>query len=178
MSDMSADQGYVESHRLQGSPVDDPHRSPTEGSAIAGSTAAQTEDTTSAAQKRPAPSPPTEDVPPSSPKRARLSDAGNGQNSRTRSPTDTRDVKEADKRLGVSQEEKKRGRRLFGGLLSTLSQTTTSSQQKKRQEIERRQQAKAHQRRAEDEKYREEKLAKLRAVRQVEQIKFEDQAVR
>lgn len=75
------------------------------------------------------------------------------------------------------QEEKKRGKRLFGGLLSTLSQTTANSHQRKRQEIERRQQEKAHLQRAHDDKLREKKLTKLRAVRRAEQIKFDEQVV-
>jgi hypothetical protein len=83
-----------------------------------------------------------------------------------------------DRRASTSQEEKKRGKRLFGGLLNTLSQTTSNSQQKKRQEIERRQQARVHQQRAEDDKYREAKLAKVQAVRKVEQVKFDEQVVR
>ncbi|KAI2639587.1 hypothetical protein GGS26DRAFT_274255 [Hypomontagnella submonticulosa] len=83
-----------------------------------------------------------------------------------------------DRHENALQEERKRGKRLFGGLLSTLSQTTSSSQQKRRQEIERRQQAKVHQQRAEDDKYREERLDKLRAVRNVEQIKFEEHVMR
>lgn len=85
---------------------------------------------------------------------------------------------EPDRRRKFSQEEKKRGQRLFGGLLSTLSQTTTSSQQKKRLEIERRQQEKAQQQRVEHDKRRSEKLAKLKNIRKIEQVKFDEQVVR
>lgn len=81
-------------------------------------------------------------------------------------------------RRNFSQEEKKRGQRLFGGLLSTLSQTTSNSQQKKRLEIERRQQAKAQLQRAEDDKRRLEKLDRLNHIRKIEQVKFDEQAVR
>ncbi len=75
------------------------------------------------------------------------------------------------------QEEKKRGRRLFGGLLSTLSQSTPNGQQKRRQEIEKRQQEKAKQQKAADEIRRAERLAKLKVVRQAEQIKFNEESV-
>lgn len=74
-------------------------------------------------------------------------------------------------------EEKKRGKRLFGGLLSTLSQTTTSSQQKRRQEIEKKQQEKAAKQKIEDDQRRKEKLAKLDKIRQVEQVRFDEQVV-
>ncbi|KAK6074426.1 pinin sdk mema domain protein [Seiridium cupressi] len=79
-----------------------------------------------------------------------------------------------DRRQSASVEEKKRGKRLFGGLLSTLSQTNKSSSQKKRHEIERKQQARVSQQKAEDDKHREERLAKLKAVRRQEQIEWEE----
>ena len=82
-----------------------------------------------------------------------------------------------DRRRQFNQEEKKRGQRLFGGLLSTLSQTTASSQQKKRLEIERRQQEKAQQQRVEYDKRRSEKLAQLKSIRKIEQVKFNEQVV-
>ncbi|CAJ2506042.1 Uu.00g001720.m01.CDS01 [Anthostomella pinea] len=132
-----------------------------------------------AVQKRKASSPtPHEDVDANSPKRAKLDDgpAKNHDKPPTRSPAPKEPS--TDRRESAAQEEKKRGKRLFGGLLSTLSQTTTNSQQKRRHEIERRQQAKAHQQRAEDDKHREEKLAKLRVVRQVEQVNFDEQVMR
>ncbi|KAK3333593.1 pinin/SDK/memA/ protein conserved region-domain-containing protein [Cercophora scortea] len=81
-------------------------------------------------------------------------------------------------RRNISQEERKRGLRLFGGLKNTLSQTVSNTQQKKRLEIERRQQEKARQQRAEDDRRRTEKLAKLNAVRKVEQLKFDEQVMR
>lgn len=80
-------------------------------------------------------------------------------------------------RKSVSHEEKKRGQRLFGGLLSALSRPASGSQQQRRLEIERRQQEKAQQRRAEDDKRRAEKLERVKRVRQIEQIKLEEQAV-
>ncbi|KAL0932003.1 nuclear protein [Colletotrichum truncatum] len=75
-------------------------------------------------------------------------------------------------------EEKRRGKRLFGGLLNTLSQTSTSSQHKKRREIELRQQERAQKQRAEDDKRRAEKLARITEVRWQEQIKFDEKAMR
>lgn len=75
------------------------------------------------------------------------------------------------------EEERKRGKRLFGGLLSTLSQTTNNSQQKRRQEIEKRQQEKAAKQKIEDDLRRNERLAKLDAVRKVEQVRFDEQVV-
>ncbi|KAK7966917.1 uncharacterized protein PG986_001194 [Apiospora aurea] len=123
--------------------------------------------------------------PPTSPPSARdaktpqAADRGSRRGSTaTRSPTVPRQISPADRRLSTSMEEKKRGKRLFGGLLNTLSQTTTNSQQKRRQEIERRQQEKATQQRAEDSKHREAKLAKVREVRQREQINFEEQVMK
>jgi hypothetical protein len=83
----------------------------------------------------------------------------------------------SERRKSSVQEERKRGQRLFGGLLSTLSQSTPNGQQKRRLEIEKRQQEKAKQQKAEDEGRRAEKLANLKAVRKVEQIKFDEQAV-
>lgn len=74
-------------------------------------------------------------------------------------------------------EEKKRGKRLFGGLLSTLSQTTTNSQQKRRQEIEKKQQEKSAKQKIEDDKHRTERLAKLDRIRQIEQVRFDEQVV-
>ncbi|KAK8058888.1 hypothetical protein PG994_009336 [Apiospora phragmitis] len=136
-------------------------------------------------QKRKASSPsPSEVTTSQSPKRTRREDpdAADGGSRRgstaTRSPTVPRQTSPADRRLSTSMEEKKRGRRLFGGLLNTLSQTTTNSQQKRRQEIERRQQEKATQQRAEDSKHREARLAKVREVRQREQINFEEQVMK
>ncbi|KAH8801504.1 pinin/SDK/memA/ protein conserved region-domain-containing protein [Xylogone sp. PMI_703] len=83
-----------------------------------------------------------------------------------------------DRRKTSIQEERKRGQRLFGGLLSTLSQSAPNGQQKRRQEIERRQLEKAKQQKVEDEGRRAEKLAKLNAVRKVEQVKFEREVMR
>lgn len=77
----------------------------------------------------------------------------------------------------INDEEKKRGQRLFGGLLGTLSRKTDTSQQKKRQDIERRQQERAQAQRIEDDKRRAEKLAKLDHVRNIEQVKFDEQVV-
>lgn len=112
-----------------------------------------------------------------SPKRARLDDdAKRGKSTTAASPTSKEPNR--DRRANAIQEEKRRGKRLFGGLLSTLSQTTSSSQQKKRQEIERRQQAKVHQQRVEDDKHKEEKLAKLKTIRKAEQLKFDEQVMK
>lgn len=82
-----------------------------------------------------------------------------------------------ERRKSSVQEERKRGQRLFGGLLSTLSQSTPNGQQKRRLEIEKRQQEKAKQQKAEDEVRRAEKLAKLKAIRKVEQVKFDEESV-
>ncbi|KAK6952909.1 hypothetical protein Daesc_005206 [Daldinia eschscholtzii] len=126
--------------------------------------------------KRKALSPsPSEDKSSQSPKRSRISD--DSREDSTTKPLPTPKEPSTDRRESALQEERRRGKRLFGGLLSTLSQTTSSSQQKKRQEIERRQQAKVHQQRAEDDKNREEKLAKLRTVRQLEQLKFDERVM-
>jgi hypothetical protein len=88
-------------------------------------------------------------------------------------------VKEAtsDRRKSSVQEERKRGQRLFGGLLSTLSQSTPNGQQKRRLEIEKRQQERVKQQKLDDEVRKAEKLAKLKAVRKVEQVKFDETSV-
>ncbi|KAI1500500.1 pinin/SDK/memA/ protein conserved region-domain-containing protein [Biscogniauxia marginata] len=127
-------------------------------------------------QKRKASPPsPNEDADSKSPKRTKLGSDTAEANPSARLPTPKEPS--MDRRESTMQEEKKRGKRLFGGLLSTLSQTTTSSQQKRRQEIERRQQAKVHQQQAEDHKQREEKLEKLRTIRKVEQVKFDEKVM-
>ncbi|KAB5558567.1 pinin/SDK/memA/ protein conserved region-domain-containing protein [Coniochaeta sp. 2T2.1] len=78
-------------------------------------------------------------------------------------------------RSRITEQEKKRGQRLFGGLLSTLSQRTPNNPQaKKRAEIEKRQHERAQQQRAEDERRRAEKLAKLTHVRRVEQVALDE----
>lgn len=82
-----------------------------------------------------------------------------------------------DRRKSSVQEERRRGQRLFGGLLSTLSQSTPNGQQKRRLEIEKRQQERAKQQKLEDEVRRAEKLAKLKAIRKVEQVKFDEASV-
>ncbi|KAI0180910.1 hypothetical protein GGR52DRAFT_567168 [Hypoxylon sp. FL1284] len=130
------------------------------------------------APKRKASSPqPDEDQSSQSPKRARLDVDPKKDRPTPAAASPTSKEPSKDRRATALQEEKKRGKRLFGGLLSTLSQTTSNSQLKRRQEVERRQQAKAHQQKAEDDKHREEKLAKLKAVRQVEQLKFDEQVM-
>ncbi|KAI1340496.1 hypothetical protein F5Y15DRAFT_406780 [Xylariaceae sp. FL0016] len=123
------------------------------------------------AQKRKASTSPAPDTNAQSPKRTKLEDEP---------PKDqpTRKASSTDRREGALQEEKRRGKRLFGGLLSTLSQTANSSQQKRRQEIERRQQARVTQQNAEDDKARQEKLAKVTARRKVEQLDFEEQVMK
>jgi len=89
-----------------------------------------------------------------------------------------REANEKPSRKSSIQEEKKRGQRLFGGLLSTLSQSTPNGQQKRRLEIEKRQAEKAKQQKLDDETRKAEKLAKLKAVRQEEQIKFNAESMR
>lgn len=132
-------------------------------------------DVSPAGQKRKAsPSGPDgDDDSSNSPKRIRRDSetAGNGS---VRSPPAPAPL---DRRQNASVEEKKRGKRLFGGLLSTLSQTNNSSSQKRRTEIERRQQARVSQQKAEDDKHREARLAKLKAARRQEQIEWEEQVV-
>jgi len=91
-------------------------------------------------------------------------------NAEPRSPT-------IDRRKSSVQEEKKRGQRLFGGLLSTLSQSTPNGQQKRRLEIEKRQKERAAQQKAEDRAEKAEKLANLKAIRKIEQVKFDEQSV-
>ncbi|PQE03582.1 Pinin SDK protein [Rutstroemia sp. NJR-2017a BVV2] len=83
---------------------------------------------------------------------------------------------DAERRKSSVQEERKRGQRLFGGLLSTLNQSTTNGQQKRRQEIEARQKERAAQRKAEEANRKKESIAKLKAIRVVEQVKFEEQS--
>ncbi|KAF4957523.1 hypothetical protein FSARC_11254 [Fusarium sarcochroum] len=85
---------------------------------------------------------------------------------------------DVDRRKLATQEEKKRGKRLFGGLLSTLSQTAGNTQQKRRLEIERRQQERLQKQRVEDDKLREEKRARVTAVRKGEQIGFDEEVMR
>ncbi|KAJ8068002.1 hypothetical protein OCU04_003580 [Sclerotinia nivalis] len=82
-----------------------------------------------------------------------------------------------ERRRSSVQEERKRGQRLFGGLLNTLNQSTPNGQQKKRQEIEARQKERAAQRKVEAEDKRKEMIANLRAVRMVEQVKFQEESM-
>jgi hypothetical protein len=81
------------------------------------------------------------------------------------------------RRLGLSSEEKTRGKRLFGGLLNTLSQTAASSQQKRRMEIERRQHDRAQQQRAESDERRAGRLKKVERQRVIEQVQFDEHVV-
>lgn len=128
-------------------------------------------------QKRKASSPtPNDGVASKSPKRTRV-DNEKVEDGSEPSSKPTREVG-PDRREILRQEEKKRGRRLLGGLMSTLSQANAGSQNRKRQDIERRQQTKPTQQRAEDDRVRLQKLAKLEAVRKVEQLKFEERVVR
>lgn len=130
------------------------------------------------AQKRKASSPPhAEQQSAVSPKRNKVDNHATEKNASSRSLPAPKD-RSADRRQSASQEERNRGRRLYGGLLNTLSGTTTNSHQKRRQEIERRQQAKVSQQQVENDKHRQEKLAKLNTARKVEQIKFDEQVVR
>lgn len=62
--------------------------------------------------------------------------------------------------------------------MNTLNQASTGSQHRRRQDIERRQQVKSTQQRAEEDCVRLQRLAKLEAVRKVEQFKFDEQVVR
>ncbi|KAI9733764.1 MAG: hypothetical protein M1818_007178 [Claussenomyces sp. TS43310] len=82
------------------------------------------------------------------------------------------------RRKSTNQEERRRGQRLFGGLLSTLSQSTLDAQQKRRQEVERRQQERARIQKAEDESRREERMQKLKTVREREQVTYNEQSMR
>ena len=131
------------------------------------------------AQKRKASSPPPEaHVSTVTSKRGRIDGALNERGAISDASHAPKD-RGADRRQSASQEEKSRGKRLFGSFLSTLSQTNApSSQQKRRQDIERRQHAKVSQQRAEDDKQRQEKLAKLNVARKIEQIRFDEQVVR
>ncbi|KAI0166412.1 hypothetical protein GGR57DRAFT_446631 [Xylariaceae sp. FL1272] len=114
---------------------------------------------------------------PPSPKRSRTQDQAGDPPSRE-SCIDRREL--------ARQEEKKRGKRLFGGLMNTLSQAGArpGAQSRRRPDGERRQQAhqaqqaKSTQQRAEEERLRSKKLAKLEAVRQVEQLTFQEQAMK
>lgn len=82
-----------------------------------------------------------------------------------------------ERRRSSIQEERKRGQRLFGGLLNTLNQSTPNGQQRKRQEVEARQKERAAQRKAEAEDRKKEKIANLKAIRVVEQVKFQEESV-
>ncbi|KAI1404029.1 hypothetical protein F4819DRAFT_449210 [Hypoxylon fuscum] len=151
--------------------------SPNGRSAERETTTAEIDKDQASTHKRKASSPlPSQDKPSASPKRVRLDGETKEEKPVPTSPSSKQPTR--DRRETTIQEEKKRGKRLFGGLLNTLSQTTSSSQQKRRQEIERRQQARVHQQRAEDDKHREEKLSKLRAVRKAEQLKFDERVMR
>ncbi|KAI8634981.1 hypothetical protein F5Y19DRAFT_132592 [Xylariaceae sp. FL1651] len=133
---------------------------------------------TNAQQKRKASSSPmpTEDATLKSPKRAKV----DSEKAHHRIEPQPPSIKESDKdRREIARlEEKKRGRRLLGGLMNTLSQASAGSQHKKRQDIERRQQAKSTQQRAEDDRLRMQKLAKLETVRKAEQLKFDEQVMK
>jgi ABC-type phosphate transport system auxiliary subunit len=139
----------------------------------------ETEDAPSFSLKRKGSSDhPTADADSTSPKRARLDSTNNDRNGSAGSPVAPKDQNQDRRPRNAREEEKKRGRRLFGGLLNTLSRTTSNtSSQKKRQDIERRQ-ARVQQQRVEDDKHREEKLAKLKRVRLVEQVRYDEQVVR
>lgn len=131
-------------------------------------------DASPTAQKRKAasPGPKSHDGGSKSPKRMRR-DSESTRDGSIRSPPASASV---DRRQSASVEEKKRGKRLFGGLLSTLSQTNNSSQRRK-QDGERRQQARASQQKAEGDKHREARLSKLKSLRKLEQIDWEERVV-
>ncbi|KAI3337069.1 hypothetical protein HD806DRAFT_475560 [Xylariaceae sp. AK1471] len=138
----------------------------------------QSQDSTStnAQQKRKASSPiPAENATSKSPKRSKVNSEKTG-NRRSPPAKSTREAG-TDRREMARQEEKKRGRRLLGGLMNTLNQASAGSQHKKRQDIERRQQAKSTQQRAEDDRLRMQKLAKLEAVRKAEQFNFDEKVM-
>ncbi|RAL58041.1 hypothetical protein DID88_009536, partial [Monilinia fructigena] len=82
-----------------------------------------------------------------------------------------------ERRKSSVQEERKRGQRLFGGLLNTLNQSTPNGQQKN-SEVEARQKERAAQRKAEAEDRKKEKIANLKAIRVVEQVKFQEGSMR
>ncbi|KAJ2993278.1 hypothetical protein NUW58_g1887 [Xylaria curta] len=133
--------------------------------------------TADARQKRKASSPVApEDPTPQSVKRSKV----DGENINKRHESSPQSTTEAgtDRREMARQEEKKRGRRLLGGLMNTLSQANAGSQHRKRQEIERRQQAKSTQQRVEEDRLRMQRLSKLEAVRNVEQLKFDEQVMK
>ncbi|KAI0400839.1 hypothetical protein F4802DRAFT_467097 [Xylaria palmicola] len=143
------------------------------------STAEETQDSvaTKPQQKRKASSPiASEDVTPSSAKKSKVDGEklGERRDPRSQPPAEPG----TDRREMARQEEKKRGRRLLGGLMNTLSQASAGSQPRKRQEIERRQQAKSAQQRAEEDRLRMQRLAKLEAVRKTEQLKFDEQVMK
>lgn len=78
----------------------------------------------------------------------------------------------------ASQEEKKRGRRLFGGLLGTLGQNDAGSQQRKRHGIEKRSQDRIAKQIEEEDRRREDGLARITEVRRAEQVVFLEKVVR
>ncbi|KAI1268634.1 hypothetical protein F5Y18DRAFT_415311 [Xylariaceae sp. FL1019] len=114
---------------------------------------------------------------PSSPKRSRTQDQA--RDPRSQDPR-------IDRRELARQEERKRGKRLFGGLMTTLSQAGArpGAPARRRPDVERRhqahqaQQAKTAQQHAEEERLRSKKLARLEAVRKVEQLTFQEQAMK
>ena len=156
---------------------------PRQPSPVADIKAIETDGDRNTAQKRKAPSPsPVAPEHTVSPKRSRIEGplAERGASSEASHVLNDRS---AGRRPSASLEEKRRGKRLFGTFLNTLSQTnsSTSSQQKRRQDIERRQHARVSQQReqrAEDDKQRQEKLAKLNVARKIEQVKFDEKVVR
>lgn len=83
----------------------------------------------------------------------------------------------SERRKSNVQEERKRSQRLFGGLLSALNQGVPSGQQMRRREIEKRQTEKARQQKDDDEVQRADKLAKLKATRKAEGIKYKKESV-
>lgn len=90
---------------------------------------------------------------------------------------ESKDEEASGKRKSSVQEERKRSRRLFGGLLNALNQSVPTGQQKRRQEIEKRQVEKAKQQKDDDEVHRTERLAKLKATRELAQIKYDRESV-
>ena len=93
------------------------------------------------------------------------------------SPKADSEALRAQRRNSQAQEEKKRGRRLFGGLLNTLSQGNSVTHIKKRQEIEKRQADRAAKAREEDDGRKQEKLEKLKTIRQREAVRFRERTV-
>ncbi|KAK1750755.1 pinin/SDK/memA/ protein conserved region-domain-containing protein [Echria macrotheca] len=120
---------------------------------------------------------PEEAIPPQDGDRDRDRTSDGAAAAAAAAPPPAADVAPKPARRDFREEEKKRGKRMFGGLLNTLSKAAPDPRSKKRLDIERRQQEKAKQQWAEDDRYKVERMARQHHSRQIDQVKYDEQAM-